>query len=128
MNNLGTNGDISARFDYLQSLAALLQNPGLLVCDWSADLLGIAEFGLTTHPNMNYNQPGSLSGGAGYPCNLGRTMTHVIAINGPNLGLSQTRIGNGSPDKEQQAEMDVIYHSNLSMSNTVVATNQGHLQ
>jgi len=85
MSNLGTNTDVDGGMSYLKSLAASLNKPGILIClgDWSADLLGIAELGLSTNP-VNFNQPASLPGGSSTGYNLGRTMTHEV---GHNLGL-----------------------------------------
>lgn len=85
-NKLGSNTDINAGFNYLQTLASTLKKNGILVTlgDWSgAGLLGIAELGLSSYP-VQYNDPGTLPGGSFAPYNLGRTMTHEL---GHNLGL-----------------------------------------
>lgn len=87
LNNLGTNTNINAGFNYLQNLAATLRKNAILVTlgDWSGSqgLLGIAELGLSTYP-VQFNNPGTLPGGSSVPFNLGRTMTHEL---GHNLGL-----------------------------------------
>lgn len=86
-NYLGANTNINEGFNYLRSLAAVLQKNAILVTlgDWSGsgNILGIAEVGLSTYP-VQFNDPGTLPGGSIPRYNLGRTMTHEI---GHNLGL-----------------------------------------